>query len=187
MPPTRPGQGFGDKGVPSESLSRYLHPRPRPGVFVWRGWEWEVDGLLVSVVSGKQTRTRSITVSRCLAPLVAFASFVVGGCSQAPQPQSAFGNAIYEIMRRHEASPGTFDISDEICGTFDEEDLAVAVEEMPELDTFTSSGDWPPGPPKGTTSARFSRSVGWPRIQTLFIEVQSNDGFCRVQIGTRTK
>jgi hypothetical protein len=80
-------------------------------------------------------------------------------------------------MLRYEASPGIFDISDEICGTFDEEDVAVAVEEMPELDPFMSVGGLGPNPE--STSASFRRSVGWPWTQTLFIDVKSTKAIAR--------
>ena len=83
--------------------------------------------------------------------------------------QQDLGKAIYEAMLRYEASPGIFDISDEICGTVNEEDLAVAVEEMPELDPYIIVGD--SGPTPGSTSATFRRSVAWPWTQTLFIDV----------------
>ncbi|MBD8067327.1 hypothetical protein IC608_17795 [Devosia sp. PTR5] len=108
----------------------------------------------------------------------------LAGCSRAPKPQSPFGKAVYEAMLRYEASPGIFDISDEICGTFNEEDVAVAVEEMPELDPLMSVGGI--GPTPGSTSATFRRSVGWPWTQTLFIDVKSDEGYCSAQIGRRS-
>lgn len=108
----------------------------------------------------------------------------LAGCSRAPKPQSPLGKAIYEAMLRYEASPGIFDISDQICGTVNEEDLAVAVEEMPELDPYIIVGD--SGPTPGSTSATFRRSVGWPWTQTLFIDVKSDEGHCSAQIGRRS-
>jgi len=81
-----------------------------------------------------------LIVSRCLAPIFVVVCLTVGGCSRPPQPQSPFGKAVYELMLRYEASPGIFEISNEICGTFDEEDVAVAVNEMPELNASTWGG-----------------------------------------------
>lgn len=112
-------------------------------------------------------------------------SLAVVGCAEVPKPQSTFGKQVYAVMLRHEEAQGIVDISDELCGTFNEEDLAVAVEEMAELEPFTAASGFPVGP-EGTTIATFKRSVGWPWTQTLYVELQSDQGHCEVQIGRRS-
>ena len=123
-------------------------------------------------------------MTRLFALTFVLISSALAGCSRVPEPQSSLGKAVYEAMLRYEASPGILDISDEFCGTFEEENLAIAATEMPELDPSITVGGI--GPTPGSTSATFHRSVGWPWTQTLFIDVKSDAGYCSAQIGRRS-